>query len=131
VWLNVNDIRAFVTPSTYERRLRQLVHELRRGGATRVLVANTPPLDELPALPSFVPDVVANEVVGRYNQAVARVVEDEGAVLVDLHAVGEAAEKDGTFRRLIAADGFHPSTAGHAAAAKAFAAAWRRAAKVR
>ena len=131
VWLNVNDIRALVTPSTYERRLRELVRELRRGGATRVLVANTPPLDDLPALPSFVPGLVADAVVDRYNQAIARVVDDEGAVLVDLHALGKAAEEDGTFPRLIAADGFHPSTAGHAAVAKAFAAAWRRVAKVR
>ena len=73
----------------------------------------------------------ADEVVDRYNQAIARVVKDEGAVLVDIHAVGERAEADGTFRRLVAADGFHPSTAGHAAVARAFKEAYRRAAKVR
>ena len=36
------------------------------------------------------------------------------------------AEQDGTFKRLVAADGFHPSTAGHAAVATAFRAAYRR-----
>ncbi len=127
VWLNVNDIKDVVFPSTYERQLRQLVHELRRGGATRVLVANTPPLDQLPAKPSYIPAAVANEVVDRYNQVIARVVREEGAVLVDLHALGVRAEADGTFAKLISSDGFHPSTAGHAAVAEAFKQAYDQA----
>ena len=91
-----------------------------------LLVANTPPLDELPALPRFVPGVVADEVVDFYNRIITRVVKGEGAVLVDLYAVGKAAETNGAFPELVSRDGFHPSTAGHAAVARAFAAAYRR-----
>lgn len=49
VWLNVNDLIEGVGASTYEQRLGELVRHLRRGGATTVLVANTPPLERLPA----------------------------------------------------------------------------------
>ncbi|HVL28229.1 MAG TPA: SGNH/GDSL hydrolase family protein, partial [Acidimicrobiales bacterium] len=49
VWLNVNDILAGVPAPDFERDLGSLVRQLRRGGETRVLVANTPPLDRLPA----------------------------------------------------------------------------------
>lgn len=134
VWLNVNDIMAGVTAAEFERDLGALVRTLRRGGATRVFVANTPPLDQLPAylacqtgeidcglgegLPS--PDAV-NELVDAYNAATARVAADEGAFVVDLHAVGLAARRSGTAASLVSADGFHPSAAGHAAVANAFA----------
>ncbi|HEX2117689.1 MAG TPA: SGNH/GDSL hydrolase family protein [Acidimicrobiales bacterium] len=127
VWLNVNDMTQGVTPATYERELDTLVRTLRGNGSTRVLVANTPPLDNLPAyqagrilagLPD--PDQL-RELVAAYNDAIARVVERQGAHLVDLHAVGMAARAAGTEAQMISRDGFHPSTAGHAAVAAAFA----------
>jgi len=127
VWLNVNDMIRGLSPAEYELHLDTLVKTLRRNGATRVLVANTPPLDRLPAflagrnlgaLPA--PEVV-NELVDAYNAAAVRVVARHGAFLVDLHAVGVAARAAGTEPRLVSADGFHPSTAGHAAVAAAFA----------
>ena len=40
---------------------------------------------------------------------------------VDLHAVGMAARAAGTEASYIGRDGFHPSTAGHARVAEAFA----------
>ncbi len=49
VWLNVNDLIEGVEAPIYEQRLGELVRQLRRGGATTVLVANTPPLERLPA----------------------------------------------------------------------------------
>jgi lysophospholipase L1-like esterase len=55
VWLNVNDILHGVTPASYESDLTRLVTSLRRGGATKVLVANTPPLDDLPAYRACLP----------------------------------------------------------------------------
>ncbi len=149
VWLNANDIIAdFAIPNrtnAYEAQLGELVHRMRRGGATAVLVANTPALDQLPAytdclnaagtrclLPAAVrsllpqpPGVVAK--VDAYNQAISRVVAREGAVLVDLHAASLKARADGTVASLISSDGFHPSTAGHAAVARAFADAAARA----
>jgi len=140
VWLNVNDIVAGVSARDFERDLATLVHGLRAGGATRVLVANVPPLDELPAylscrsgpttggrddpcggatdLPG--PDAL-NRIVDSYNAATARVTAQEGASVVDLNAVGLAARQAGTAASLISKDGFHPSTAGHEAVAKAFA----------
>lgn len=48
VWLSVNDLLDRVPARTYEGQLRRLVRALRKGGSTRVLVGNTPPLDRLP-----------------------------------------------------------------------------------
>ena len=142
VWLNVNDLTSLVSPDQYEKQLDDLVHQLRRGGGTRVLVANTPPLDRLPAYLACLPNpptgstpcaingvarvllpsaTVVNAAVAAYNDAVARVVTKEGAVLVDLNAVGMQARADGREPSLVGTDGFHPSTAGHAVVAKAFA----------
>jgi len=149
VWLNANDIIADFAipnrPNNYEPELGELVHRLRRGGATTVLLANTPALDQLPAyvdclkpagdqclLPAAMrsrvpqpPGVIAK--VDAYNQAIARIASREGAVLVDLHAASLKARADGTVASLISADGFHPSTAGHAAVAAEFADAAKRA----
>jgi lysophospholipase L1-like esterase len=138
VWLNVNDIIAGVAPADFERDLGTLVHQLRRGGATRVLVANTPPLDHLPAYLACRPDPpasaapcslgttlpppdVVNQAVDDYNAATARVVAREGANLVDLHAVGLAARQAGIEDALVSRDGFHPNSGGHQAVATAFA----------
>jgi acyl-CoA thioesterase I len=138
VWLNVNDLFAGVAAADFERDLGMLVRGLRRGGSTRVLVANVPPLDRLPAYlacrPAPPPDSppcdleravpgpdALNRAVDAYNAATERITTREGALLVDLHAVGLAARRSGTEASLVSADGFHPSTAGHAAVAAAFA----------
>jgi acyl-CoA thioesterase-1 len=127
VWLNVNDLTRGVAVGTYESQLESLVRQLRRGGQTRVLVANTPPLDQLPAyqvgrLLANVPAPEAvQELVAQYNAAIARVAQRQGAVLVDLHAAGMAARAAGTEASLIGRDGFHPNTAGHARIAEVFA----------
>ncbi|HET7487982.1 MAG TPA: GDSL-type esterase/lipase family protein [Acidimicrobiales bacterium] len=133
VWLAVNDLLHLVPPATYEQQLRRLVHDLRRGGRTRVLVANVPPLDHLPAYLAcrnggdclvdgpLPPPEVVNAAVDAYNAAVARVATAEGADLVDLHAAGVAARRAGTEASLVSADGFHPSNAGHKLIADAFA----------
>ena len=127
VWLNVNDMTRGVSPAEYERQLESLLRQLRRSASTRILVANSPPLDRLPAyqagrlfagLPA--PEAI-QQLVADYNAAIARVVPRHGALLVDLHAVGMAARAAGTEAAMISRDGFHPSTAGHAAVAEAFA----------
>ncbi|MEO5679467.1 MAG: GDSL-type esterase/lipase family protein [Acidimicrobiales bacterium] len=143
VWLNVNNLIAQIaigvgSPATFEQQLGELLHRLRRGGATTVLVANTPALDHLPAylgcldpagarcaLPDLrqrfpQPDVL-NAQVDAYNQATATVAGREGAVVVDLHAASLAARAEGREASLVSGDGFHPSTAGHGAVAAAFA----------
>jgi len=126
VWLNVNDMTRGVSAAEYERQLESLVRAVRRSATTRVLVANAPPLDQLPAyqagtlvgLPA--PEVV-RQLVADYNAATARVVQRQGALLVDLHAAALAARSAGTETTLVSRDGFHPSTAGHAAIAEVFA----------
>lgn len=124
VWLNTNDIIGLVPVATYESQLKTLVHALRQEGRARVLVANTPPLDALPKVKPLASAVAA--VLGPFNEAVRRVVDAEGAELVDLNAAGRKAIEAGTFASLVAGDGFHPSTAGHAAVAAEFAAVYRR-----
>jgi lysophospholipase L1-like esterase len=58
------------------------------------------------------------------NAAIARGLATPGAVLIDLHAVGVAAQADGTEASLVGTDGFHPSDAGHALVARSFPAAY-------
>jgi lysophospholipase L1-like esterase len=148
VWVNTNDIIAGVSPTTYHSQLDDLVRRLRRNGATRVLLANAPPLDHLPSYlacrpnppPSagpcrlisgagaMLPDpVVLDQQVDSYNVATAAVAIQEGATLVDLHALSVRAQADGTAASLVSADGLNPSSAGHRAVAAAFAAALRSA----
>ncbi|MDQ6709448.1 MAG: SGNH/GDSL hydrolase family protein [Candidatus Dormibacteraeota bacterium] len=140
VWLNVNDLLAGVTPAVYEDQLATLVHALRQRGTAKVLVANTPYLDHLPAVVkclSALPAVTAgcptgtgsptaaelNARVDQYNAAIQRVVRKEGALLVDLHAQGEVADQHPEW---ISADGFHPSELGYVAIAARFEAVLRQ-----
>ena len=136
VWLNVNDLLAGVSPISYEAQLRRLVHGLRRGGATRVLVANTPALELLPAYQAcrgrpqvegcppglaLPPPGTVAAAVAAYNGAARRVADAEGAVLVDLHQASVRSHRSGRLPALVSADGLHPSTLGHQAVADAFA----------
>ena len=139
VWLNTNDLLTGVPAATYQTQLAELIHRLRATGAA-VLVANTAPLDDLPAYvacydpaahpggcPGFIPRPVPSPTlvaaaVDRYNQAIAAAATQEGAVLVDLHRAGLAARANGTRAGLISADGLNPDAAGAQAIARAFAA---------
>lgn len=145
VWLNVNDLLAGVPVATYEQQLTELVRALRQDGQARVLLANTPPVDQLPALdvleqlPAPVvfgdtPFTSGGEAalasreeaavrVAEYNEAIQRVANAEGADVVDLHTPMMEAAEDGTLASLVSEDGFNPSTEGHAAIADLFAAA--------
>jgi acyl-CoA thioesterase-1 len=130
VWLNVNDLLTQVPVEQYEGDLRTLVRALRRGGATDMLVANTPPVVDLPVVRACLPPSGACPLpfepgpaeaitarVAAYNAAIARVAEAEGALVVDLDAAAGGRIDDA----LVAADGFHPSTEGHRRVAAAFA----------
>jgi lysophospholipase L1-like esterase len=137
VWLNVDDLIAGVTVDDYEARLDELVGALRHAGA-RVLVANTPQLEHLPAYAACRPNpppgsvqcplgsvvlppadqVVADEQA--YNAAIAAVAAREGATLVDLYGAGDVPDQHPGY---VGRDGFHPSAEGAAAIAAAFAAA--------
>lgn len=130
VWLVVNDVIAAVPVSAYERQLRRLVHRLRRGGQTEVLVGNVPDLWRLPAYRACLPGAGATDVpcvlpyvpseaqvretVRQFNAAVRRVARAEGARLVNLSREDDLAD-------LTSTDGFHPNTQGHQEIAAVFA----------
>jgi acyl-CoA thioesterase I len=136
VFFNVDDLVAGVSAPDFEARLDQIVGSLRAGGHTRVLVANTPPVERFPAfaacqggLPSCpikgeaIPSAAQlDALVGAYNAAIARVVAAHGATLVDLSAAGTTIA---THPEYLAPDGFHPSAQGAVVLAQAFFAAWR------
>lgn len=139
VWLNVNDLLRGVSPGDYERALTQLLNELQTSDPAQVLVANTPPLDNLPALRDCAsnsseegvlcflfegvpPPREINVLVTRYNEVIEAAVSRAGFTLVDLHTAGLEARREGEDLELISGDGFHPSTAGHRAIAEVFAA---------
>ncbi len=134
VWAAVNDLRAVTTPDQYETKLDRLLRSLPRGARSRVLVANVPSLEALPALAGCsgaegtcaagslrVPVEVVRQVVDAYNQAIARVAAEHQAEVVDLHAASLRIRAEGREREMIGADGFHPSSAGHRSIAREFA----------
>jgi acyl-CoA thioesterase I len=141
VWLNVNDLISGVTALDYEAQLRQVLRALRHGGQTRVLVANTPDLAQLPAYRACLPNAPAGgptclipsgfmptpqavaAAVAAYNAAISEAVNLEGAMLVDLHLDGTQIIQHPEW---ISADGFHPSGQGYAVIAKLFEDAYRR-----
>src|SRR6202171_3359952 len=124
VWLNVNDLIRGVSAADYEAQLVQVLHTLRRGGQTQVLVANTPDLGQLPAYRACLPNAPAAgpaclipdglvptpqsvaAIVDAYNAAITRAAKQEGATLVDLHLNGAQISQHPEW---ISADGFHPN----------------------
>jgi acyl-CoA thioesterase I len=141
VWLNVNDLINGVAVADYEAQLRQVLHALRRGGQTRVLVANMPDLAQLPAYRACRPNAPAGgpaclipagfmptpqavaAAVAAYNTAISDAAKQEGATLVDLHLNDSQITQHPEW---ISADGFHPSSQGYAVIAKQFEDAFRR-----
>lgn len=141
VWLNVNDLVDGVPAATYAGQLRQLVHAVRQGGKAHVLVANVPDLRQLPAYRACLPGAPDSgpgcpisasllptpqqvaEVINAYNAAIAQVVKQEGASLVDLNGTGTTIAQHPEW---ISSDGFHPNGLGYLAIAKAFETAYQR-----
>lgn len=141
VWLNVNDLVQGVSATDYAAQLRQLVHALRQGGKVRVLVANVPDLRLLPAYKACLPNAPDSgpacllpaglapspsqvaTLIDAYNRAIAQVVAQEGATLVDLYTQDALIAQHPEW---ISADGFHPNAQGYLAIAHAFEDAYRR-----
>ena len=139
VWLNANDILQGVTPASYKRDFTRLLRRITRTGPEQILVANTPPLDTLPAYRACRPNppedgpfcFLGNSLpapsemralVNRYNGIIKMSVKRTGATLIDLHSSARKAQKQGTDAALVSGDGLHPSTEGHRAIAESFAA---------
>ena len=140
VWLNVNDLIAGVTPAAYGRELTELLQELRRGGATQVLVANTPPVQAFPAYRDCLPFLPTSDgcdtsqrapapaavaaTVAAYNAAITTAAADTGCHVVDLYGTAARLVRAGTFDSIIGADNFHPNAAGYRLVARLFARAY-------
>jgi lysophospholipase L1-like esterase len=141
VWLNVNDLISGVAAPAYKAQLQQVLHTLRRGGQTRVLVANTPDLAQLPAYRACLPNAPAGSptclipqallptpqavaaAVAAYNTAISEAAKQEGATVVDLHLSGDQISQHPEW---LSADGFHPNGQGYAVIAKQFEDAYRQ-----
>jgi len=139
VWLNANDILQGVSAAQYKRDFDLLLRAIERTGARQILVANTPPLDKLPAYRACRPDPPEDgpfcflgaslpapsemrALVDRYNEIIRSAVKKTGATLIDLHSSAMEAQERGTDAELISGDGLHPSTEGHRAVAESFSA---------
>jgi len=139
VWLNANDILQGVTSAQYRRDFGLLMRTIERTGARQILVANTPPLDKLPAYRACRPDPPKDgpfcflgaslpappemrALVDRYNEIIKSAVKETGATLIDLHSSAMEARAKGTDGGLVSGDGLHPSTEGHRAVAESFSA---------
>jgi lysophospholipase L1-like esterase len=137
VWLNANDIFQGVSPARYRRDFAHLLRVIDRTDPQQILVANTPPLDTLPAYRACRPDppeggpfcFLGNSLpappemralVGRYNRIIKMSAKKTGATLIDLHSSALKAHKLGTDAALVSGDGLHPSTEGHRAIAESF-----------
>lgn len=138
VWFNVDDMAAGVAVADYETRLDRIVGALRQAGTERVLVANSPRLDHLPAYLACRPRVAPSSVkcplgdvtlpppkevgalVDAYNAATSRVAQQHGAIVVDLAAQDTTLQQHPEY---ISQDGLHPSAQGAAAIAAIFATA--------
>lgn len=138
VWLNANDILQGVTAAEYKRNFGLLLRAIKRTEPRQILVANTPPLDKLPAYRACRPDPPEDSfcflgsslpspsemrsLVDRFNEIIKSVAKKTGATLIDLHSSAVRAHRRGTDAELISGDGLHPSTEGHRAVAESFSA---------
>lgn len=139
VWLNANDILQGVPPASYRRDFNRLLRRINQTGPEQILVANTPPLDTLPAYRACRPNPPEDgpfcflgntlpapsemrALVNRYNGIIKKSVKVTGATLIDLHSSAREAQKLGTDGALVSGDGLHPSTEGHRAIAESFSA---------
>jgi lysophospholipase L1-like esterase/dienelactone hydrolase len=106
-----------VEPADYESNLRKIVDQLRRETAASLAFANTTPvIDERHARRKADFDR-SEEDVKRYNAIAARVMQDAGVPINDLHWVIELAGAD----QVLGTDGTHYTPAGYELLADAVA----------
>jgi acyl-CoA thioesterase I len=138
VWLNANDILQGVSSRDYAADLDRLLRAIKSLEPAQVLVANTPPLDELPAYRACLPEPpkdgpfcflgsslpgprAMRSRVRSYNRIIEAVALRNEVTLVDLHSSALEARAEGRTTQLVSDDGLHPSTEGHRAVARTFA----------
>jgi acyl-CoA thioesterase I len=115
VWLAVNDLNARVPLDRYAADLDTLLGQLDATNA-RVFVGNVPDLAPLAAYRGIDASSVQAEV-DRWNAAIASVVAQHNATLVDLYAHWQEVAAHPEY---VSQDGFHPSSEGYARLADVF-----------
>lgn len=118
VFFGVNDLRDGVKREPFLQNLYDLVSTLRQARA-RVLIVGVPDLSLVPAA-SGLPHLHATTVA--WNSGMRRVARQTGAQFFDLSRFGAEMAKHPGY---VAADGLHPSNAGHAKLAQVLLAAIR------
>ncbi|MBZ5713864.1 SGNH/GDSL hydrolase family protein [Nannocystis pusilla] len=115
LFIGGNDLWRGVTPSHYGRNLEAIADRLDRARCP-VVVGTLPNLSHAPAAALAerflgIARAQIEERIVAYNERVRRLAVDHGYALVDLFGATRLDEHAEYF----AADGFHPSAAGHAA----------------
>jgi lysophospholipase L1-like esterase len=124
VWLAVNDLATNVPVSKYERDLNTLLSRLQAAAPrARIAVGNVPDLTSVPFFYSDDP-VMLHAQIAAYNVAIASVVTNHHAILVDLSGQGYDLQAHPEY---ISNDGLHPSTIGYTKLAMLFYDALRKA----
>ncbi|GLV57416.1 hypothetical protein KDH_42520 [Dictyobacter sp. S3.2.2.5] len=117
VWLAVNDLVDKVPLASYQRDLDSIVRRLRSTNPnTPIMVANVPDLTLLPRFKNG--DIRAlQRQIAAYNAVIAKVVQQNHVVLVDLYQDWQALADHPEY---ISQDGFHPNELGYAQVADIF-----------
>jgi lysophospholipase L1-like esterase len=109
VFFGVNDLRAGITRQSFIQELYDLVASLRRAHA-QVLIIGIPDLSLLPAVAQLhVGDL--HQIITSWNAGMREVSNRTGAHFLDLSAFTRELAAHPNY---VAADGLHPSNAGHA-----------------
>lgn len=117
IWLAGNDFSMNVPLDVYDDALTSIIAEVISEGNPRVFVGNLPDLTTVPAY--FVqPRQTLAKKLDEWNKTIAKVADENGAILVDLYATSKAVGSSNI--GLIAQDGFHPSTQGYRVIADAY-----------
>jgi lysophospholipase L1-like esterase len=121
VFFGVNDLRAGVTRDAFLQDLHDLVATLRSTHA-QVVVVGIPDLSHVPAVARL---HISNlrGIVASWNEGMARVARQTGAHFLDLR---QYSAELASHRGYVAADGLHPSNAGHARLAQVVVATIRQ-----
>lgn len=120
VFFGFNDLRTGVSRKAYLQNLNDLVVTLRRAGA-KVLIIGLPDLSLLPAVHALFPDL--HSIIASWNGGTRAVARKTGAHFLDLRGFDS---EIATHPNYIAADGLHPSNAGHARLAQVVLATIRK-----
>lgn len=117
IWLAVNDVAAQVPVNGYSHDLNTMLSRLHAAAPhARIAVGNVPDLLHVPFFHTYNQAVLRQQMLS-YNTAIARIVQRQHAILVDLSTQGYDLQ---TFPEYVSHDGLHPSSSGYLRLAQLF-----------